>query len=145
MTTEKEFYTHLHSIRETVWNQLADIAGKISRTEEFGVMRDAVITNGVIRPSYIDEGSVVVEFVALFYRLDLCVIFDWVSSREHKLLRQLDCDFSQWNVYDLCKALTVIVRKDRFAEGYMVNRFEDGTVLRIIQAILNQNDVTKNG
>jgi len=145
MKTAKEFYTHLDSIKATVWDQLADMADKIAQTEVFCVAYEAVIENGIKTPGYRDEEPVILEFIELFYHLDLNVNFDWMGSREHKLLSEVDYDFNQLGVFDLCKVLTVIVRNDRFYGGYLINRFEDGTILRILQALLNRQDWATGG
>ena len=44
-------------------------------------------------------------------------------------------DFKEFDINTLCKLLTVIIRSDKFCEGYMINCFETGTIAQILEAL----------
>lgn len=118
------------------WDKLFEFIAKIERTEKFAVVHETVSSNGVTRPSHLEPMPIVVDFMKLIYGLDLIIKFDWMQWEEGSdILNQKDYDFSQLSTLDLCKVLTVIVRSDRFCEGALVMRFEDGTIFKILKAI----------
>ena len=50
-------------------------------------------------------------------------------------LQDRNQDFSDFDPVTLCKYITLIVRAERFYEGYLHNCFENGSVLKIITAL----------
>lgn len=136
MTTEKDFKAHLHTIGVEDWEKFFGLIPEIEKSKKFEEIHETEITNGVTRPAFRTPLKVVQDFLYLFHELDLKVIFSWTNWTEgHNMLNQQDFDFEQQDTYTLCKLLTTIVRADRFNEGFLSSRFEDGTILRILRAI----------
>ncbi|MBK8055438.1 MAG: hypothetical protein IPK35_19750 [Saprospiraceae bacterium] len=63
-------------------------------------------------------------------------VFDWAAWEDGKnILLNPDFEYNTLDLISLCKLLTVIIRADRFNEGYLVSCFEKGIVLKIITAL----------
>ncbi|OFX58697.1 MAG: hypothetical protein A2046_10195 [Bacteroidetes bacterium GWA2_30_7] len=66
-------------------------------------------------------------------------MFDWVSWTEGSdIIKNKDTDYSKLSTEILCKLITVIIRANRFNEGYLVISFEKGIILKILKG-LKQN------
>lgn len=132
MTTETDFKAHLHTIDPDGWDKFFGLIPEIERTHRFSLSSEIDRLTG---PTPL---KVVQDFLYLFHELDLKVVFGWSNWTEgHNILNQAEFDFDNLETYTLCKLLTTIVRADRFNEGFLIARFEDGTVLRILRAIRN--------
>lgn len=76
------------------------------------------------------------HFVAVFYEINLCVVFDWISwSEGERLLNKKSLDYTTLDTVTLCKLLTAVVRADRFNDGLLIANFKNGVVPKIIPAI----------
>lgn len=75
-------------------------------------------------------------------KLDLMPVFDWSAWEEGNLiLQEAVPDFSKLEIITLCMLFSIIVRKERFCEGYLVTCFTDNTIPKIIKAIQNHVDL----
>jgi hypothetical protein len=62
--------------------------------------------------------------------------FDWLEWKEGQaMLKDPEQDYSGMDAVTLCKLITLIVRAERFYEGYMNNCFVNGSVLKIVTAL----------
>jgi hypothetical protein len=109
----------------------------IKKSKKFGKLVGAEkMEDGSISLPYWSEDEIVSEFFNTAYFLGIVVMFDWSAWSEGILiLNDPMADFNEFDISTLCKLLTVIIRSDKFCEGYMINCFENGTVAAIIEAI----------
>ncbi len=52
-----------------------------------------------------------------------------------KILNNSPMSFHQYDLTTLCKLLTMIIRADRFNDGFLIMNFNDGTIFKIVAAI----------
>lgn len=138
MTTETDFKAHLHTIGSDEWDKFFGLIPEIEKTNGFSFTPEIDTLKG---PTPL---KVVQDFLYLFHELDLKVVFGWASWTEgHNILNQQTFNFEMLDTYTLYKLLTTIVRADRFNEGFLISRFEDGTVLKILKAIRNDQEASQ--
>jgi hypothetical protein len=67
------------------------------------------------------------------------MIFDWISWDEgKKMIENRNFNFDTINIATKCKLITSILRNDRFCDGALIEAFESGLILRILQSIEKQ-------
>jgi hypothetical protein len=135
---KKSFRQHLNSLQETEWQKLINLIPKIKATRKFSVIHLEV------RPDHLNEtapalprikpASIVEEYSNLIKELKLISFLDdWDEGYE--LLNDPDSDFKQVDLYKLCLFFSLIERTSRFEEGYLIECFETGKILKILTAI----------
>jgi hypothetical protein len=68
------------------------------------------------------------------------VPFDWREWKEgQEMINDPEQDYSQLDSVTLCKLLTLIVRAERFYEGYLNKSLQNGSVLKIVTALVNKD------
>ena len=76
------------------------------------------------------------EFHRAIYKIPIMVSFDWPEWEEgYAALSNLDFDMDTFDLPDKCKLITYVARKERFSEGSLPGKFEDGTMIRILRSI----------
>jgi len=127
--------TNYNTIDHSALQLLLDQIPLIKNTSKFG---EVVIPDndkgGVISFPCILPAPVVSNFAHIVDKL--VPAFNWMEWEDGKtFLNNTDTKYADLNLDTLCKLLAVINRIDRFNEGYLIARFEDGTVLKILEAI----------
>jgi hypothetical protein len=127
---------HLQTLTEEDWNKLFVLIPELESTTKFGEIKGGKrLADGSISDIYVLPSKIVDEVYFVLCDLDLIPIFDWVNWHEGKsILDNPDFDYSTLDTVTLCKLLTVIVRTDRFCEGFFVSNFENGVMQKIIHA-----------
>lgn len=73
------------------------------------------------------------------YYMQLIVSFDWGKwSEGRELLNSNNKDYSALDEVTLVKMLTTVVRSERFLEGSLKMRVEDGTLEGILNALMKK-------
>lgn len=131
------FEGHLDQIKEEEWKELFDLIPEIERTKNFGeTVFPEKSSQGVQSFPFVNQSQIVTRFVDVIRKLEITPVFDWMEWSEGKsMLEHKETDYHNLDTVTLCKLLTVILRADRFAEGYLVGRFNDGTLLDILKAL----------
>jgi hypothetical protein len=76
--------------------------------------------------------------------LGLVIVFDWSAWKEGiDMLNEPETNYYELNRETLCKLLTIIIRSDKFCEGYLINSFEQGTVIKIVEALKLQTEAIR--
>lgn len=128
---------HIESITPDKWYTLFELLPEMERTKKYSELKggEKIADKTYLMP-YIEPSEIVSKFHTIIYKLDLVPVFDWSVWEEGRtILKDEDYDFNQLDIITLCKLLTVIVRADRFNEGFLVSNFENGIVPKIINAI----------
>lgn len=69
-------------------------------------------------------------------KLDIAPVFDWVTWKEGaEILNNEKYDYTGLDGVTLCKVLTVILRTDRFNEGYLARHIHNGIMTKILSAL----------
>ena len=129
-----ELAKHIQYIRELV-TQIEGASG-FGRLFQPDYNRD-----GVLNFSYWDQSEIVLSFVNLAHRIPLMVQYDWVSWVEG--ISILQSEYFEMHTLDLlqkCKLITMMIRADRFNEGFLIHQFENGNVLRLLRALVDEKD-----
>lgn len=80
--------------------------------------------------------EVISKFHKVVYEKKIVLVFDWGEWNEGKeILENGRDDYNTFDLMTLVKLISTIVRNDRFCEGYLDSKFEDGTVLKVLNRI----------
>jgi hypothetical protein len=133
----ENFKEHIQTLKTSDWERLFALIPKMEKTTVFGEEKGwNKLENGNLEMPFWNCSKIVDEFIHIFYDLKLCVVFDWTSWIEGRdILNQKDFDFSKLDTITLCKILTIIIRADRFNDGYLDLNFENGVIPKIIKAL----------
>lgn len=133
--------THIDTLSQSDWDKIFELIPKIEGQTQFGEDHfGEELPNGSIRFFHAwDSAPVVDETYFILSELNLVPIYDWSAWEEgHQFLHNKETDFTTLDLISLFKLFTIMIRKDRFSDGYMVLCFESGAVLKIIKAIKEQ-------
>ena len=64
-------------------------------------------------------------------------------ARRKNILKQEHYDFNLLDTLTLCKLLTTIVRADRVTDGLLISFFEKSTILNILKAIKQNQELLR--
>lgn len=130
------FRTHKKiSIEE--WKDLLKFIPVIEATTNFGSLGGGQqIDDGVYVGFYTIPGRLVTELVDKISGMGLVPVFDWNSWTEGmEMISKNDTDYSKLELVTLTKLFTVMVRQDRFSDGFLIACFERGVMLSVLKAI----------
>lgn len=138
--TIENYKEEIESMSLEEWKPLLDLIPVIEKTETFS-------TPGKI--SYPDEDTikigpskqapVIFTFSKIVYQIRIIIDFDWSQWDEGKKLAGNPCmDYDSIDIPTKCKLITAFVRNDRFCDGALASRFDDGTILQILKSISRQ-------
>jgi hypothetical protein len=128
MSSELDFLQHILEIDSDKWEIFFQFI------PEFEKLKNEINPNSEQYDSRYSE--LASRFFRQFNALDLYVVFNWMSWTEgNEMLNQKEFDFDSLDIFTLFKLLSLIVRADRFNEGYLDYNIENGNVYRIIQSI----------
>jgi hypothetical protein len=131
---------HLRALKSEDWAKLFDLLKESSSVKQFGELKgmEKLQQENSTFPYYINA-AVVDKFLKVVRELDIVPDFDWPGWKEGKeILNDEMQDYEKLDEVTLCKLFTVIIRSDRFNEGYLAGSFNDGTVQKIIGALKNK-------
>jgi len=137
MNDLQEFDKNISNITQEQWKQLFKLIPIISRTKNFGKFSPIkkTIDGNMILP-YMQPSKIVQRFHHIVYDIGTIHPFDWMEWDEgKKLLDNSKTDFDKLDIKTLCMLITTIVRNDRFSDGYLVQCFNEGIILKIIKAM----------
>jgi hypothetical protein len=137
MTKPENLPNHIATLSCGDWQQLFDLLPEIKSSARFGrLVGSKCMADGSVSYPYWSEEAIVSRFFNTSYFLGLVVLFDWAAWDEGLvILNNPSSNFLQFDLMTLIKLLTVIIRSDKYCEGYMINSFENGTVIRILEAM----------
>lgn len=119
------------------WDSFFDLITKIELTKNFGETKFLEkMPNGIVTFPYTERADVVKEFNDLTYKLRLLIDFEWHRWVEGaEILNNKNSDFDALSLNTLLRLITVMIRADRFHDGYLVKCFEEGIVYKILSAL----------
>ena len=140
MTDLKDLPAHIQTLSASDWQTLFDLLPVMEMTKEFGTMpRMKKNEKGVFIFPSMEWAPVTTDFFKVVHELGVVPVFDWVNWEEGRLmLDNKDQDFSASDIITLCKLFTVMIRADRFVDGYLVGQLRRKNVQKIISAIKNK-------
>ena len=132
---------HISELPLKKWDKLFSLITEIASQTEFGEDHFGEdLPNGGKRIFHAwDPSQVVNRFWEITAELDLVPVYDYTNWEEgNKLLNNSDADFSHLDTVALIKLFTIMIRADRFCDGYLIGCFENGNALKILTALKNQ-------
>jgi hypothetical protein len=103
------------------------------------------LPNGGLTMPYWEESSLVPTVQNVILDLKLTPVFDWIGWDYGKeIVMQKDHEIPELDNLTLCKLLTVILRADRFNDGFLLLNFENGTMLKILQNLQRNYEKKKH-
>jgi hypothetical protein len=133
----EDFAERINSMNKGDFIKLLELIPQFQLNPDFGkIVVDEKTKEDVSVMPYYAPSELISEFIKIVYDMDIILPFDWIKWREgESLLSQNPQNFSNLDLLTLCKLITAIVRNDRFTEGYLLSKCNDGTVTNILLAI----------
>ncbi len=137
MVKLEDFKKHLQTIKQEDWERLFTKLPEIEKAKSFGEeIESKQIEEGVFTFPYWESASIVDDVIFIINELNLVPVYDWNSWKEgHSILENKEFDFSTLDTFTLCKFFTIIVRANRFIDGFLIDNFINGNIFKIISAI----------
>ncbi|MCB1177951.1 MAG: hypothetical protein KDK36_10265 [Leptospiraceae bacterium] len=128
----EEYISRIESLNKGDFVRLLELIPQFQMNPDFGKMEKGDESTGNL-PFYAPS-ELVSEFLKIIEEMGIIIDFDWIKWNEGvEILKNPDYDFQSLNKVTLCKLITAIVKNDRFTEGYLLSKFNDGSLLKIIQ------------
>ena len=123
--------------------QLRELTDQIEVPRTFGNLRVSDnVGEGISSLPYWEENELVSSFKSMAYDIPLLVEYDWPSWKEGREILQKEVEFPyDPDILQLCKLITMMVRADRFNEGFLIEQFENGNVLRLLRALIKKAEI----
>lgn len=123
-----QFPEHLKTISKEDWDKLFKLIDELKETGN--------ITKYVSIFATYDDVEILQKIITTLNELDLIVGFDWITWKEGWVFaNNIKQDKETYDLITLCKIITQIVRHDRFCSGYLVDKINDGTVVKILEGM----------
>lgn len=136
----KNYIEKINSFTKQDWKPLLDLIPEIKKTKVFGEC-DVVekISEGEYYLPASFNGPLICRFLDIVYEMPIIIGFNWGAwSEGREMASKPDFDFNTIDIPTKCKLITAIVRNDRFYEGALIEAFESGLMLKILQSIKAQ-------
>lgn len=126
--SENQYQLKINSFPKSHFQPLVDLIPEIERSSVF---RKEIWDNRIM--PIVEWEPIVQKFFRLVNELDLQIVFPWMEWQEGaRLMQNRPFDLSSCDLFALCKIITVMIRNDRFCEGYLCGCFENGLVLAVL-------------
>jgi len=134
-----ELQGRISQISKEEWKPLFDIIPEIEKVDNWDMAEGENLSGGDTEASDSLSRDIVMRFLNIVDSLDIVPAFNWLNWKEGRdILEDNESNYSQLDIETLCKLLAVILRADRFSEGYLVDCFEDGIILNILKGLKMQ-------
>lgn len=140
LLTNENYIEEIESMSFEDWKPLMDLIPVIEKTETFtspGTVSTTV--EGILEFAPPIQVPVYYTFLEVVYHIPVIIDFGWPQWDEGKeIANNPDTDYDKIDLPTKCILITAIVRNDRFCDGALASRFQDGTILKIMKSIRNQ-------
>ena len=138
---ENNYIETINSFTKSDWLPLLHLIPKIIKEKKFGDNTEAIelLEQGIIDKNPYEERPIVQEFRDVVYSIPIMIDFNWAAWDEGRhILSNEDFDYDSIDIPTKCKILTAIVRNDRFCSERLVEAFESGMILKVLNSIRKQ-------
>ena len=132
---ENEYIENIQTMTRKDFSSLLQLIPEIEKTKVFGKIREGSMQEHAVIFPILEESEIIEKFRTISYDLKLVIPFNWGDWKEGKEVYEKDCVYSDLDIVTLCKLITVIIRNDRFCEGFLISAFEEGKISRILHAM----------
>lgn len=135
MLTKDKFSEQISGVSDTQWDELFAFIPVFENTLEFGDWTESEqIGEGIFQIPRCYYKKEVHRFIETVIAMDLILSFGRIEWRDGvRILNNPDTNFDEFDLIELCKLLTIVVRNDRFTEGYLLRCFNKGIVLKLLK------------
>jgi len=142
----KHLSNHLMNIPNHDWAPLFDFISEIEKSKWFDKTNAEYASENPLFIQNTSKKELITKIVASLYDLDIIPTFDRTNWDEGKAIINNDkSEYDSLDMVTLCKLFTVLIRADRFNEGFLLLKFEDGTIPKILTTlrkhVLNLNNM----
>lgn len=96
--------------------------------------------NGSFAMPYYDEEPIVHKFRLAVQQSQIMIPFDWRNwEKGYEIIANPNFDYHTIDIDMICKMITMIIRNDRFCEGYLIKTMENGQMLKLLLALKKIN------
>lgn len=135
---------HIDKLKHADWQRLFDLIPRIEKNRKFGEnLLPIEDKEGNIQISPMMPEKIVHDFTDIMYELDLVIGFNWSAWDEGRKIAS-ENKYENLDTITLLKLLTALIRNDRFCDGVLVARFEDGSILKILKELKGNINKLKN-
>ena len=137
MLTKENYEKTINSYTKSDWEPLFELVPEIEKTTNFGEFRDGnkIGCNTTTMP-YWEYSEIVQKFIKAVYDIPIIISFDWMSWEEgQQILKDDEFDYDTIDTPTKCKLITVIVRNDRFNDGYLIWAFRTNRINKLLQSL----------
>ena len=137
---------NINRISKEDWNELFKLIPDVENTSEFGKwFVNEKTPEGINVFPYVISSDIVSKFRDIVYDKNIEIVFNWGNWEDGiGILENENSDFSKLDLITLVKLITTIIRNDRFSTGYLVSKFEDGTILKILYRLKDIISITES-
>jgi hypothetical protein len=131
------FDEHLKSLKSEDWSKLFNLFDQMHMDRNFWeIIEPEKLPDGTHTFPYYRETAVVDRFVHTCYELNIIPKFDWtVWTEGSDILNNTQQNYRDLDTVTLCKLITLVIRADRFNEGYLISCFEKGIFQKMVAAL----------
>ncbi len=119
------------------WDKLFSLIPEIESSDRFiesgGIIEDKNDPDSFMITPVI-ETKVVLDFEKIMYDLNLVIPFNWSKWEQGRKIASKGI-FINLSTVTLLKLLTAFIRNNRFCDGALASRFEDGTIEIILKEL----------
>jgi G:T/U-mismatch repair DNA glycosylase len=132
-----EFKKQIEAIPSSDWTRLFELITEIENSKIFGTLSAGEeVANKVFQLPYWDWSDITRRFIQVAYEIKIVLDFDWGNWSEGiSMIENGKREFDKLDTLTLCKLMTMILRADRFNDGFLVSNLENGTILKILKAL----------
>lgn len=133
----EEMNNHLKSIESEKWEKLFCLLPQIQTTTNFNAISESVkIGENISIAPFFTNDSVVKSFFSAINKLELNPNFDYLNwMDEFNTITQDEKNVHSLDAVNICKCFTVILRGERFCDGYAASFMRSGFIYKLISAL----------
>lgn len=135
MIEQENFPKHLKTIKKEDWDNLFALIPKLEGTTSFSkVVIGEKNADGAFDFPHIENSPLSSELIDLIYKMDLAPVFDYMHWKEgEEMIKQQS--FEKMDAVTVCKFFTLMLRTDRFVEGFISGWLREGIVLKLLKRL----------
>ena len=131
----KDFPKHLKTIKKEDWDKLFAFITRLEGTTSFSkVVIGEKNADGSFDFPHIENAPLASELVDLLYKMKLAPVFDYMDWKEGQEILKNN-SFENLDAITVCKFFTVMLRSERFIEGFIAGWLSEGIVLKLLKRL----------
>ena len=135
MNDLETFSQHVATIKKEDWDKLFAFIPRLEGATSFSkVVIGEKNVDGSFDFPHIENSPLASELVELIYKMKLAPVFDYMDWNEGEELLENN-SFENIDTITVCKFFTVMIRKERFMEGFISGWLSEGIVIKLLKRL----------